>query len=120
MDFCYRTLNDGCDRSGQFSRSCSTAAIRWTSIFAPSPSSETCRCFWVYSPSGITIFFDARTVAVLPYEQYLKRFPAYLQQLTMESNGKHVTVDGKEVTYDYRARSIGVNLGRTVNIRSIN
>ena len=39
-------------------------------------------------------FFDAQTVAVLPYDQYLKRFPAYLQQLTMESNGKHVTLDG--------------------------
>ncbi len=44
-------------------------------------------------------FFGSETVAVLPYEQYLKRFPAYLQQLTMESNGKHVTLDGKEVTY---------------------
>src|SRR6266705_1870767 len=42
-------------------------------------------------------FFDAQTVAVLPYEQYLKRFPAYLQQLTMESNGKHVTVEGTEI-----------------------
>jgi len=42
-------------------------------------------------------FFGAETVAVLPYEQYLKRLPAYLQQLTMESNGKHVTLDGKEV-----------------------
>jgi glucose-6-phosphate isomerase len=47
-----------------------------------------------------TDFFDAQTVAVLPYEQYLKRFPAYLQQLTMESNGKHVTLDGKTVNYD--------------------
>jgi glucose-6-phosphate isomerase len=47
-----------------------------------------------------TDFFDAQTVAVLPYEQYLKRFPAYLQQLTMESNGKHVTLDGKHVNYD--------------------
>jgi glucose-6-phosphate isomerase len=46
-----------------------------------------------------TDFFGAQTVAVLPYEQYLKRFPAYLQQLTMESNGKHVTLDGVEVTY---------------------
>jgi len=45
-------------------------------------------------------FFGAQTVAVLPYEQYLKRFPAYLQQLTMESNGKHVTLDGTPVTYD--------------------
>jgi len=46
-----------------------------------------------------TDFFDAQTVAVLPYENYLKRFPAYLQQLTMESNGKHVTLDGKNVNY---------------------
>ena len=45
-------------------------------------------------------FFGAQTVAVLPYEQYLKRFPAYLQQLTMESNGKHVTLAGKPVTHD--------------------
>jgi glucose-6-phosphate isomerase len=44
-------------------------------------------------------FFDAQTVAVLPYEQYLKRFPAYLQQLTMESNGKTVTLDGRRVDY---------------------
>ena len=44
-------------------------------------------------------FFGAETAAVLPYEQYLKRFPAYLQQLTMESNGKHVTLDGTEVNY---------------------
>jgi glucose-6-phosphate isomerase len=45
-------------------------------------------------------FFGAQTIAVLPYEQYLKRFPAYLQQLTMESNGKHVTADGVRVDYD--------------------
>jgi len=45
-------------------------------------------------------FFGAQTVAVLPYEQYLKRFPAYLQQLTMESNGKHVTIDGVAVDYE--------------------
>jgi len=46
-----------------------------------------------------TDFFDAQTIAVLPYEQYLKRFPAYLQQLTMESNGKRVTLDGSAVDY---------------------
>jgi glucose-6-phosphate isomerase len=46
-----------------------------------------------------TDFFGAETQAVLPYEQYLKRFPAYLQQLTMESNGKHVTIDGAHVDY---------------------
>ncbi|HMD43387.1 MAG TPA: glucose-6-phosphate isomerase [Candidatus Acidoferrum sp.] len=47
-----------------------------------------------------TDFFGAQTVAVLPYEQYLKRFPAYLQQLTMESNGKHVTLTGTTVNYE--------------------
>jgi glucose-6-phosphate isomerase len=47
-----------------------------------------------------TDFFDAQTVAVLPYDQYLKRFPAYLQQLTMESNGKHVTLAGGRVNYE--------------------
>jgi glucose-6-phosphate isomerase len=45
-------------------------------------------------------YFGAQTAAVLPYEQYLKRFPAYLQQLTMESNGKHVTLEGNAVAYD--------------------
>src|SRR5262249_36467049 len=50
--------------------------------------------FWYRS------FFNAQTVAVLPYDQYLKRFPAYLQQLTMESNGKRVTLDGAQVDYD--------------------
>lgn len=45
-------------------------------------------------------FFNAQTIAVLPYEQYLKRFPAYLQQLTMESNGKHVTLAGTRVTHE--------------------
>jgi len=45
-------------------------------------------------------FFNAQTVAILPYDQYLKRFPAYLQQLTMESNGKHVNLEGKTVDYE--------------------
>jgi len=45
-------------------------------------------------------FFDAQTIGVMPYSQYLARFPAYLQQLTMESNGKHVTVDGARVNYE--------------------
>ena len=47
-----------------------------------------------------TDFFDAQTVGVMPYSQYLARFPAYLQQLTMESNGKHVTIDGARVEYE--------------------
>ena len=50
-------------------------------------------------------FFGAQTVAVLPYDQYLKRFPAYLQQLTMESNGKHITLDGSAIT-DYQTGPI--------------
>jgi glucose-6-phosphate isomerase len=49
-------------------------------------------------------FFDAQTVAVLPYEQYLKRFPAYVQQLTMESNGKRVTLQGAHFDYASRRR----------------
>ena len=52
-------------------------------------------------------FFDAQTIAVLPYEQYLKRFPAYLQQLTMESNGKRVTMEGREVNYQTGAVYFG-------------
>ncbi len=52
-------------------------------------------------------FFGAQTVAVLPYEQYLKRFPAYLQQLTMESNGKHVTLGGQESQLRYRPDLLG-------------
>jgi glucose-6-phosphate isomerase len=44
-------------------------------------------------------FFDAQSIGVMPYDQYLKRFPAYLQQLTMESNGKHVTLEGQHVDY---------------------
>ncbi len=52
-------------------------------------------------------FFGAQTVAVLPYEQYLKRFPAYLQQLTMESNGKHVTLEGTEVALRDQPRLLG-------------
>jgi glucose-6-phosphate isomerase len=47
-----------------------------------------------------TDFFGAQTIGIMPYDQYLKRFPAYLQQLTMESNGKHVTLDGRHVDYD--------------------
>ncbi len=52
-------------------------------------------------------FFGAQTVAVLPYEQYLKRFPAYLQQLTMESNGKHVTLEGTPVALRHRPDLLG-------------
>jgi hypothetical protein len=64
-----------------------------------------------------TDFFDAQTIAVLPYEQYLKRFPAYLQQLTMESNGKHVTLDGTPST-TRPAQSSGASRAPTASIPS--
>ena len=64
-------------------------------------------------------FFGAQTVAVLPYEQYLKRFPAYLQQLTMESNGKHVTLDGAARRLRHRARSTGASRAPTASTPSI-
>ena len=76
------------------------ASTRWTSTSARLRSSAICRCCWVCLALWYNDFFGAQTVAVLPYEQYLKRFPAYLQQLTMESNGKHVTLDGSTVDYD--------------------
>ena len=66
-----------------------------------------------------TNFFGAQTVAVLPYEQYLKRFPAYLQQLTMESNGKRVTLDGDDGLVRHRARSTGESRAPTASTRSI-
>ena len=83
------------------------ASIRWTSISAPLRSSATCRCSWGCWPSGTTISSAPQTVAVLPYEQYLKRFPAYLQQLTMESNGKYVTLDGDNGRLQDRPNLLG-------------
>ena len=62
--------------------------------------------------SGTANFFDAQTVAVFPYDQYLKRFPAYLQQLTMESNGKRVTLEGGRST-TRPGRSSGASRART-------
>ena len=64
-------------------------------------------------------FFGSQTIAVLPYDQYLKRFPAYLQQLTMESNGKSVTLEGGRVDYQTGAIFWG-NPARTGSIRSTN
>ena len=65
-----------------------------------------------------TDFLRAETIAVLPYDQYLKRFPAYLQQLTMESNGKSVTLDGTRVSRMRPAPSTGASPGPTASIRS--
>ena len=65
-----------------------------------------------------TDFFDAQTVAVLPYDQYLERFPAYLQQLTMESNGKSVRIDSDAVDVD-TGPSTGASPARTASTASI-
>ena len=74
-----------------------------TAPLAREPAGAHGRC----SASGTASFFGAQTVAVLPYDQYLKRFPAYLQQLTMESNGKHVTLEGSHVDYETGADLLG-------------
>src|SRR5262249_46364165 len=65
--------------------------------FRPAPFANNLPALMGLLTVWYTDFFGAQTVAVLPYEQYLRRFPAYLQQLTMESNGKHVTREGAKV-----------------------
>ena len=94
-----RPLDDARDRPRWLQRDARGLPRRWTSTSAPRRSRRTCRCSWGCSRVWYGDFFDAQTVGVMPYEQYLKRFPAYLQQLTMESNGKHVTLDGAHVDY---------------------
>jgi glucose-6-phosphate isomerase len=68
--------------------------------FRTAPTAENLPLLMVLLADWYADFFGAETCAVLPYEQYLHRFPAYLQQLTMESNGKHVTLDGTRVDYE--------------------
>ena len=91
---------------------------RWTSTSAPRRSSATCRCCMGLLAVWYNDFFGAETVAVLPYDQYLKRFPAYLQQLTMESNGKHVTLDGSRGRLRRPARSTGASRAPTASTPS--
>ncbi|MCC7338165.1 MAG: glucose-6-phosphate isomerase [Pirellulaceae bacterium] len=67
--------------------------------FRSAPLAQNLPCLMGLLSIWYANFFDVETVAVLPYDQYLKRFPAYLQQLTMESNGKYVTVEGNQVDY---------------------
>ena len=112
-----RPLDDARDRPGALPRHARRASTRWTSISAPRRSSATCRCSWGCSRSGTPTSSARRPCAVLPYDQYLKRFPAYLQQLTMESNGKHVTLDGARST-TRRAPSSGASRAPTGSIRS--
>ena len=72
---------------------------KWTNISRTAPFGKNLPVLMGLLSIWNSNFLGAETVAVLPYEQYLKRFPAYLQQLTMESNGKHVTLAGKTVDY---------------------
>jgi glucose-6-phosphate isomerase len=87
-----RSARRRCSRSGRtiFAR-CSAASTPWTSISGRAPFERNLPVLMGLLALWNNNFLGADTVAVLPYEQYLKRFPAYLQQLTMESNGKHVT-----------------------------
>ena len=73
--------------------------MRWTSTSVRRPSIRNLPVLMGLLAVWYNNFFESQTSAVLPYEQYLKRFPAYLQQLTMESNGKHVTLHGTRVEY---------------------
>ena len=81
-----------------FARDAGRLSRRWTSTSARRRRPPTCRSSMGCWRSGTADFFGAQTAAVLPYDQYLHRFPAYLQQLTMESNGKMVTLDGARWT----------------------
>ena len=85
-----------------------------TAPFEREPAGAAWACWRVWYRD----FFGAQTVAVLPYDQYLKRFPAYLQQLTMESNGKHVTLDGARGRLRHRRRSTGASRARTASTPS--
>jgi glucose-6-phosphate isomerase len=114
-----RAFDHAGDRTGQISARCSTAFHQMDEHFLTAPFEKNLPVLMGLLSVWYNDFFGAQTVAVLPYEQYLKRFPAYLQQLTMESNGKHVTLDGKQVD-TIRAQSTGASPERTVSIRFIN
>ena len=93
----HRPLDHDRHRAGALPRTCSPASTPWTSTSAPRPLSSNLPVLLGLLTIWYNNFFGAQTVAVLPYDQYLKRFPAYLQQLTMESNGKRVTLDGAAI-----------------------
>ena len=78
---------------------CSPDSTTWTSISSTAPLDENLPVIMGLLAVWYGDFFGAQTAGVMPYDQYLKRFPAYLQQLTMESNGKHVTLEGTHVDY---------------------
>ena len=104
----------------QFARDARRASTRSTSTSAPRRSSRTCRCCSACIGIWYDDFFGAETQAILPYSQYLARFPAYLQQLDMESNGKSVDLEGNPVDDADRARSCGASPAPTASTRSTN
>ena len=93
---CGGAVDHAGDRRREF-RAMLAASARWTNTFAPLRPRAICRGCMDCSRSGISISSAPQTIAVLPYKQYLKRFPAYLQQLIMESNGKRAPLDGAAV-----------------------
>ncbi len=114
----HRPLDDARDRARATSARCWPASTRWTSTSATRRSEQNLPVLLGLLAVWYTDFFGAQTVAVLPYDQYLTRFPAYLQQLTMESNGKHVTLDGVARRLPDRARSSGASPAPTASTPS--
>ena len=106
------------DRPGATSARCSDGFHQMDEHFRTAPFERNLPVLMGLLAVWYTDFFGAETVAVLPYEQYLKRFPAYLQQLTMESNGKHVTLDGTRGRLPTRARSTGASRAPTASTPS--
>ena len=86
---------------------CWPGSTRWTSTSAPRPLEQNLPVLMGLLAVWYRDFFGCQTYGVMPYEQYLKRFPAYLQQLTMESNGKHVTLAGARVDLRHRRGLLG-------------
>ena len=113
-----RSASRPCSRSARSaSARCWPASTRSTSTSARAPFERNLPALMGLLAVWYTDFFGAQTVAVLPYDQYLKRFPAYLQQLTMESNGKSVTLDGAPSTIR-PVRSTGASRAPTGSTRS--
>ena len=103
-----RSASRRCSPSARtISAPCSPASTQMDEHFRTAPFERNLPVLMGLLAVWYNDFFGAQTVAVLPYEQYLKRFPAYLQQLTMESNGKHVTLDGARGRLRHRADLLG-------------
>jgi hypothetical protein len=99
----HRPAADDRGRQGEFAAS-SPVPMSWTSISATAPLRRTCRACWGSSAIYTATCWLSRPRAMLPYDQRLSRFPAYLQQLDMESNGKSVTLDGDRWVQDRPGR----------------